>query len=857
MTWKVNNISVIRDLASKTYRAGRKRNFLTIFAIFLTTLLVTVVLGVGISYYQALSQRQLRMEGMDFDVILPEPTEEQVEKVRSLDQVVSAGLMVKCAIVQQYEDLELDKLQLWWMDETCWEQQFIPALEFYEGSYPKERNEIMLSTYVLSQLGITEPQVGMTLPLTYYILAEGANQEDTVTEDFVLSGYYRDYTSLDRGYISEAFYQYTGARQTDDTQGRLNIKLTNSLLTTSDLMELQIQLDLSSTQILQADTDSTETFLKTLAILFLLFIMILVSGYLFIYNTLYISIARDIRYYGQLKTLGTTSRQLRSVIYRCMVRNALWGILLGLLAGYSLSGLVVPKILGMVASTVSEQVLAPPPFWICIPAAAISFLTNWLGTRQPAKMAGECSPIEAMRYIGLTKKSIPRRKKECKTKSAGAGIPAMARREMFRNRKQAAVILLSFITAVTLVLVVCVVLRQNDARVILNATLNYDLTVTNTTQYKGTGDITTEKLEELRQIPGIAQVRAVTNEKIIMPYQEEAFGNYFKSQYGGRYLPGNYEERLALYLEHPESDYFTPRIIGMDEAEFEIINQYLGGILDWTDFESSPIAVATCNTLFSTGTEVTADQMLEQFRQEITGKEVYFYTPEGKNPQERHTVTVEAVLDSIYCSHYLAGGSGGPTLYVSETYLEQLIDDPLIERVYVVYDTPFSQETEQQVKDVFAGYKTVSFESKISRYEEMRDGEAQVKLLGGCLALVIALLAVLNYCNMMAVGVQDRAREFASLESIGMTRRQTQQMLALEGIGYALISFSIALVISLPVSYLVFQMLNIYYVNYYSFPWGICLLFALLILALCAAVPVLLYRASWKGSLVDRLRESE
>ena len=45
MTLKVSNASLIRELAAKTWRANRKRNFLTIFAIFLTSLLITVVLG--------------------------------------------------------------------------------------------------------------------------------------------------------------------------------------------------------------------------------------------------------------------------------------------------------------------------------------------------------------------------------------------------------------------------------------------------------------------------------------------------------------------------------------------------------------------------------------------------------------------------------------------------------------------------------------------------------------------------------------------------------------------------------------------------------------------------------------------
>ena len=37
--------------------------------------------------------------------------------------------------------------------------------------------------------------------------------------------------------------------------------------------------------------------------------VIFIAGYLLIYNVFYISIAQDIRFYGMLKTLGTTARQ--------------------------------------------------------------------------------------------------------------------------------------------------------------------------------------------------------------------------------------------------------------------------------------------------------------------------------------------------------------------------------------------------------------------------------------------------------------------------------------------------------------------------------------------------------------------
>ena len=70
---------------------------------------------------------------------------------------------------------------------------------------------------------------------------------------------------------------------------------------------------------------------KQLSGLCVLLLLIFMSGYLFIYNTLYISVNKDIRYYGQLKTIGTTSIQIRRMINKQVLWNTVIGIPLGLI----------------------------------------------------------------------------------------------------------------------------------------------------------------------------------------------------------------------------------------------------------------------------------------------------------------------------------------------------------------------------------------------------------------------------------------------------------------------------------------------------------------------------------------------
>ena len=106
---KVNNKKVIQDLAKTTYKANKKRNLLTIVAIFLTTFLLCTVISVGLSYWNTVSLRQQRMQGIDYDIELTEPRDDQVSTIRKMDNVRYAGLCVKCGIASKYQDKELDK----------------------------------------------------------------------------------------------------------------------------------------------------------------------------------------------------------------------------------------------------------------------------------------------------------------------------------------------------------------------------------------------------------------------------------------------------------------------------------------------------------------------------------------------------------------------------------------------------------------------------------------------------------------------------------------------------------------------------------------------------------------------------
>ena len=832
---KVQNKKIIDEIAGRTYKANKKRNFLTVFAILLTTFLITIILAVGMSYWNTISERQIRMQGMVYDIELSEPREDQVEKIRSMDKVKYAGIAVKCAILEQYQEKLLDKTRLYWLDKICWEKQTVPALENTKGNYPENENEIMLGRNTLKAMGIQNPEIGMRIPVTYFTLEEGSN-EKRLEKEFILSGWYTDYTGVTRGYISKDFFEETGVKQTDFTQGSLKISLKNPLYSEKGITKMQEEIVLDRNQYLSADYDTISHFLMMAAGLAVLLVMIFISGYLFIYNTMYISISKDIRYYGQLKTVGMTSVQLKRMIYQQAVWNAMAGIPFGLLLAAAVAKIVIPRLLHIVNPVIAAGDVVPAKIWVFLVGGYFAFLTDLMSCKKPAKIAGDCSPVEAIRYtVGSGKRKNRRRE--------SGGIYSMAVQNMFRDKKQAVIIFTSFVIAISIFMVVNMIIRENDAERILNEVYPYDIQFKNETTLDDDRQqfISADKISRVEAIEGVKTVSKVTSEEVIVPYQEEVYEDYFKELYQSRYSPGNYEEDMELYRQKPEHGYFAPRFISVDEKGFEILNEGLGNILDQDDFEQGKIAVAS--KYFTEGDNG------------MTGKTVRFYFLDETGEKKEHTIQIAAVGDGYINPANFSGGSV-PDLIVSEKYAKEIRGELFTELINVEYEEAYAKETEEKVRDVFKDDKKISYESKLERYTEMKNTENQVTVLGNSVGFIIAVLAVLNYLNTIAASVQNRSREFAALESIGMTAGQIRKMLRTEGIGYAVVSIFLSFITGLPVSYIVFDMTAAYRISF-TVPWIRNLILLGIVLILCMTAPVLIYQRTQGQSIIERLRSCE
>lgn len=133
-----------------------------------------------------------------------------------------------------------------------------------------------------------------------------------------------------------------------------------------------------------------------------------------------------------------------------------------------------------------------------------------------------------------------------------------------------------------------------------------------------------------------------------------------------------------------------------------------------------------------------------------------------------------------------------------------------------------------------------------------------VAIIGTALAGVIAFIGILNFINAVFTGIISRKREFAMLQSIGMTARQLEGMMICEGISYVVIAGVISLCIGSLFAYAVLNALN-HVIICFEYRFQILpFLIILPVLAVIAVVtPVISFRVLQRHSIVERLREAE
>ena len=328
---KVSNSKCIGRLSIKTLKTAKVRNIIAIFAITLTTILFTSIFTIGMSMNKSFQQQDFRRVGGTFHGGFKNITFEDMEVLKKDPLISSYGARYFVGNPREEPFLK-DYTEISYMDEIYNKSCFCTPTV---GRLPQEGTmEAAADTRVLELLGV-ELELGKEFTITYEI---GNNINSiSVTDTFILCGWWEpDQVSMANNIIVPLSYAtdvtsgYTSTSENDPTgKWSLNVMLKNGLNIRRDLNTILNNYGY------QAENEGGENYIgigvnwgytsakfvsnmgvETIVGMIGAVVLVILSGFLIINNIFRISIGSDIRYYGLLKTIGTTSKQIKNIVLR-------------------------------------------------------------------------------------------------------------------------------------------------------------------------------------------------------------------------------------------------------------------------------------------------------------------------------------------------------------------------------------------------------------------------------------------------------------------------------------------------------------------------------------------------------------
>lgn len=825
---KNNNDKVIRRMAALSFTSGRRKNLVMAAAIALAAFLLFTTLTVGGTYVKMHKIQDIRMNGADLDaLILGGFTEEQEEFCKTHKNVVRTGVEARAGYSEKTDKDDTLHTVLMWADEAYWKTFKKPALREMRGRYPQEINEVLVTKEALEDCGKGELDIGDKFALTY------ANANGSYIREFTICGVWEGYGDNRVFYVSKDFYEQSGYQMSDVDSGILYLKLKSSLLTTSQQNEFREQLNLGKQQYFSYAI-GTEKSVTLLAGMVGLILMTCFSAYLLIYNILYLSVSGNIRYYGLLQTVGMTGKQVRRLLGIQMLFVGLAGMCAGIAAGFGMAFFVIPKVVKMLGIREDVEVVFHPLIFFL--TAAVVGLTVWLGSRKPVKIADSISPVEALGYVRLTGRQAVRKT------GRGNVLWRMAKEQLGKDKKKAAVVILSLAASLSVFLCILTLIESHGARTIASNYMDTDLVILNDTLNKDDSEkwkqvFTDGFIRKLASDEGIDEVHFITSSQIVMPW-EPGFADKWMREFYETWMAVPYEEDKEKYQKAPED--FSSFIRGIDEQTFESLNRLLDTPVDKEKFEKGEVCILYKDRLALE----TAD---------VKGEQLSFYLM--NHAEEKQQLTIAGITDDPYFASPIGEA---PVLIVSDSYAEKLTQEPYISKLAVTYKEEFDEKTEDRIKgwlEAAGSASDVNYESKIEEWKYTKKAQGNMMGVGIGIAVILAVIGIMNYINTVSGNIQNRLTELSIMESVGMTEKQVKIMLVREGLLYALISILLASTFGLTVTYILYQSLN-----YGGIPFQIPALpvFAVgcAVICVCAVTPLVIYRAAaGKGSIIERIRE--
>ena len=837
-----NNRPIIKKLSKRSFQQNKIRNAIAALAIFLTTLLICTIFLIGGSYISSWQLQQEQTRGTTGHATLNAPSLEQYEILAASGEIDSVGVRAD-VFLPSFVNAEFDTngaglfYGLRFYNTSEWENHRVPVLENIYGTYPSSADEIMVPTWVLEKWNISEPYIGMELPFSY----QSGSMQETEHKTFRLSGWFDEYDYIGDGNIayllvSEAFCNEVGFDIWSNQETTADMRFSNTQNIAEITSTIESSLKLSDGQTLSVNPDLLDgnTNFQTIAVCIILGLGIVLCGYLLIYNVFYISVSNDVRFYGQLRTIGTTSTQIGKIISRQAMKIACLGIIAGLLGSFALSNFVIPLALRTLTEANTGIIVAQRPI-IYIGAAIFSLVTVLLSIRKPIKIAKRISPITALHYQNEVAEIKP------KLRSKHFSASGMAWRNIQRTKKKSVLAVLSIFLGITACLVVTLFIQSMSTDNFIDSAMDHDIELTNQTLvlgYRGEQEQLFDEnfINELNSIEGVGNISLQREQTIIPEYSEDMFYSYILDKYQsqGMEAPG------ADYYEQYPNRFYT-QLVSIDAEKLK--DYIVENGMDYEGFYNGDYGL-----LVTDKPELFPSDMTLRFQ---CGQISDFEAVAGGD-------ILELPIGGFLPSSYYGGlSTDAPYIFVSDAGMERISPDAYISQLGIDVNSANEKQVVSAVRELCNQEGSISLTSKAELSEGLHSAKITLYTLGGGIAFVLAFIGIINFANIMFTNIEARKHELSVMESIGMTKKQCRRMLQMEGFWYAIISLALCLTVGNGLLVLAFQAFKgIVEYAAFSYPIWMMIVLAAILLAFCWFIPLLFVNRMMKKTTVERLRQN-
>lgn len=796
-------------LALGSNQKNKSRSMMIIAAIVLSTMLLTAITVYAFGIIKLNRFSAEATYGSYYGKFLF-VTPQQMEKLQHRSEFTDIGRYASSGFIDSRYDMGLE-----YADENT--QRLGNIVNTIEtGRYPQAANEIMATPEMLDKLGYRGAEVGDTIKINYR-----ADEKTPFREiELKISGIQKaPETASEKsfcGFVSQKFFE----SYFDKDTYRFNVmfRLNDSIQINGDNAKETIealadkcgiksyQIDVNTMYIILALEPGTEI----IAVCAALALCVVFFSMIVIYNIFQVSFVQKMQEYGRIKAIGATGRQMKSLISKEGMMLAAPAVPVGVGVGYILAHFtffwVTEHSAGMAAMNTDGFSLFSPVTLLI--SGALGFLTVWLALIRSKRMIKKLSAVEAVNF----RENV---------KSAKSG---------FRKGKKN-------VTEAGLVAANIKAFKKTTITTVLTMGLSCVMFVT-MANCVGNIDAGYEARKEL-------------------PHGQFQIGLDY-SLYDEAYPENNLDNILKnnpiadIAGEIKQSDGVTDiqmqnlLMMQMGDAKSDV------QIMEREDFEQE---VAQGSTIG----ELDYDRISRE------GGIVYgwssFMEEAGIKEGDRISFSLWNGSEWKKCSAVVAGSFGSTRCnwtITADTYRSLGFKSESPGVLWIDCDQKETAKLTETIRKA-ADREHVELDTYEEVLKESEFSTGTVRAGIYILLAVIGLIGFMNLANTMVISVTARKREYGILQAVGMTDRQLNRLLTMQGLIFTAGTLAVSLGIGIPAGYAVFSYCkahSYFGMNMYHFPAVEVAVMAAVLVIMQLALSYILSRNVKKESPVDRIRYS-